>query len=71
MVVGPSGAVEMKKQIWLQPQQVDLVAASHKYVRARCTEADSFQTAISTLAKGYTIRRIDEVLALLEPQEKA
>ena len=56
----------MKKQIWLRPDQVDLVVSCLKYFRNRCTEPNNLESAAAYTAKGYTIRRVDEVLALLE-----
>lgn len=56
----------MKKQIWLRPDQQELVVDSLLYVRARCDENNFHDTSlIGRFSKNYTVKRIDDVLRLL------
>ena len=58
----------MKKQIWLRPDQVDLVVTCLKHVRSRCVEHNALDGQAAIAAKGFFIRRLDEVMEIVQPR---
>lgn len=58
---------ERKKQIWLRPDQVDLLVECLKLVKVELDESPLSSKA-HKMAGRFTYRRINELLAMLEPK---
>lgn len=60
---------ERKKQIWLRPDQVDVVTECLTYAKDRAEDVNNLNKSIDLLAKRVLVRRINEVLALLTAEK--
>jgi hypothetical protein len=58
----------MKKQIWLEPHQLDLVIDCLQFCRNKLCEERSLSD-LHKMAGKYMIKRIDEVAALFEAKK--
>jgi hypothetical protein len=56
---------ERKIQIWLRPDQVDVLTECLVYVKRKAEEPNSLQNGIDAASKRLLVRRVNEILEML------